>query len=73
MDIDEKILEKNKAIGGLITYIDLNFNHELCDCRDLEEDLKESALERLDELENKLGEAAEVLMYTVDYFKEEEQ
>lgn len=72
MDIDEKILEKNIAIGGLITYIDLNFNHELCDCRDLKDNLKETALEYLEELEDKLGDVAETLLNTIDYFKEEQ-
>lgn len=72
MDIDEKILEKNVKIQTFINGIDYNFNYELDDCRDLEDSLKETALEYLEELEDKLGDVAETLLYTINYFKEEQ-
>ena len=68
MDIDEKIIDKNLAITTLITGLEIIFNHNLGDCRDLDDSLKETALEYLEELEDKLADATETLIDTVDYF-----
>ena len=68
MDIDEEMLDKNIAINTLITSLDLIFNHELVDCRELDDSLKETALEYLEELEDKLADATETLIDTVNYF-----
>ena len=68
MDIDEKILDKNLAITTLIAGLEIIFNHNLGDCRDLDDSLKETALEYLEELEDKLADATETLIDTVDYF-----
>ena len=68
MDIDEKILDKNLAITTLIAGLEIIFHHELVDCRELDDSLKETALEYLEELEDKLADATETLIDTVNYF-----
>lgn len=66
MNIDDKIFEENGRITKYLDGIREGLDYELGDARNFDESLKEEALERLEEIDEKLYEALEILFNMVD-------
>ena len=70
--IDDKIREQWEFFNRLTESIRFKLDFELIDLMFIEEELKDSALDDLETLNEKLVEAYEHLGYMVTYYGEEE-